>query len=109
MNPAAKVDNSVLGGLADPEEEVVEVISEPVAKQQAKAKALRLRSDPIPSSSAVVGAIENPSRSSGSRIVGSEASSSSNPVVNTSSGLSFLQVRHDNFGVWNLQSIQKWR
>ena len=82
VDPSAEVDNSVLSGLAEPEEEVVEVVNEPVEKQQAKAKALRLRSNPRPSSSsssAVVGAIENPSSSSGSRIVGSEASSSSNP------------------------------
>lgn len=48
VNPAAEVDNSVLGGLADPEEEeeIVEVVNEPVAKQQAKAKALRLKSNP---------------------------------------------------------------
>jgi hypothetical protein len=69
----------------------VEVVNEPVAKQQAKAKALRLKSNPRPSlsSSAVVGAIENPSSSSGSQVVASEESSSSNPIVNTSSGLSF--------------------
>ena len=49
VNPAAEVDNSVLGGLADPEEEeeeIVEVVNEPVARQQAKAKALRLKSNP---------------------------------------------------------------
>ena len=45
VNPAAEVDSS--GGLADSEEEIVEVVNEPVARQQAKAKALRLKSNPI--------------------------------------------------------------